>query len=54
MSDVKITIIDREGEAHVIDAPTDMRIMVSANAVAILGLGIFPGALMALCASVFS
>jgi len=24
MSDVKITIIDREGEAHVIDAPTDM------------------------------
>ncbi|WP_300435765.1 2Fe-2S iron-sulfur cluster-binding protein [Christiangramia sp.] len=24
MSDVKITIIDREGEAHTIDAPTDM------------------------------
>jgi 2Fe-2S ferredoxin len=24
MSDIKITIIDREGEAHVVDAPTDM------------------------------
>ncbi len=24
MSDVKITIIDREGEAHTVDAPTDM------------------------------
>lgn len=24
MSDIKITIIDREGEAHTIDAPTDM------------------------------
>ena len=24
MSDIKITIIDREGEAHRVDAPTDM------------------------------
>ena len=24
MSDIKITIIDREGEAHHVDAPTDM------------------------------
>lgn len=24
MSDIKITIIDREGEAHLVDAPTDM------------------------------
>ena len=24
MSDIKITIIDREGEAHLLDAPTDM------------------------------
>lgn len=24
MSDIKITIIDREGEAHQVDAPTDM------------------------------
>lgn len=24
MSDVKITIIDREGETHIVDAPTDM------------------------------
>lgn len=24
MSDIKLTIIDREGEAHIVDAPTDM------------------------------
>ena len=24
MSDIKITIVDREGEAHTVDAPTDM------------------------------
>lgn len=28
MSDIKITIIDREGEAHVIDAPIDMNMNI--------------------------
>jgi len=51
---IKVMYFDQADDAYEIDAPTDMRIMVSANAVAILGLGIFPGALMALCASVFS
>jgi len=51
---IKVVYFDKADEAYEIDAPTDMRIMVSANAMAVLGLGIFPGALMALCASVFS
>jgi NADH-quinone oxidoreductase subunit N len=51
---IKVMYFDKADEAYEIDAPTDMRLMVSANAMAILGLGIFPGALMALCASVFS
>ena len=51
---IKVMYFDKADEAYEIDAPTDMRIMVSANAMAVLGLGIFPGALMALCASVFS
>ena len=51
---IKVMYFDKADEAYEIDAQTDMRIMVSANAMAVLGLGIFPGALMALCASVFS
>jgi NADH-quinone oxidoreductase subunit N len=51
---IKVMYFDKADEVYEIDAPTDMRIMVSANAMAVLGLGIFPGALMALCASVFS
>ena len=50
---IKVMYFDEAEEAYEIDAPTDMRMMVSANAVAVLGLGIFPGSLMALCASVF-
>jgi NADH-quinone oxidoreductase subunit N len=50
---IKVMYFDKADEAYEIDAPTDMRMMVSANAVAVLGLGIFPGTLMALCASVF-
>lgn len=50
---IKVMYFDEAEEAYEIDAPTDMRMMVSANAVAVLGLGLFPGSLMALCASVF-
>jgi len=51
---IKVMYFDTSDEVTVIDAPTDMRLMVSANAVAVLGLGILPGSLMALCVSVFS
>ncbi|WP_405199757.1 2Fe-2S iron-sulfur cluster-binding protein [Christiangramia sp. LLG6405-1] len=54
MSDVKITIIDREGEAHVIDAPTDMNMnlmeVIRSYELASEGtIGICGG--MAMCAS---
>jgi len=54
MSDIKITIIDREGEAHVVDAPTDMNMnlmeIVRSYELAPEGtIGICGG--MAMCAS---
>jgi 2Fe-2S ferredoxin len=54
MSDIKITIIDREGEAHVVDAPTDMNMnlmeVVRSYELAAEGtIGICGG--MAMCAS---
>jgi len=41
-------------QTQALQAPTDMRVMFSANALAVLALGIFPSALLALCASVFN
>jgi len=54
MSDIKITIIDREGEAHQVDAPTDMNMnlmeIVRSYELAPEGtIGICGG--MAMCAS---
>lgn len=54
MSDVKITIIDREGERHIVDAPTDMNMnimeLVRAYELAPEGtIGVCGG--MAMCAS---
>ena len=54
MSDIKITIIDREGEAHTVDAPTDMNMnlmeVVRSYELAPEGtIGICGG--MAMCAS---
>ena len=54
MSDVKITIIDRNGDAHIVDAPTDMNMnlmeVVRAFELAEEGtIGICGG--MAMCAS---
>lgn len=54
MADIKITIIDREGDKHVVDAPTDMNMnimeLVRAYELAPEGtIGICGG--MAMCAS---
>ncbi|PZD77720.1 2Fe-2S iron-sulfur cluster-binding protein [Mesonia sp. K7] len=54
MMDIKITIIDREGEAHTVDAPTDMNMnlmeLVRSYELAPEGtIGICGG--MAMCAS---
>lgn len=54
MSDIKITIIDREGETHLVDAPTDMNMnlmeLVRSYELAAEGtIGVCGG--MAMCAS---
>lgn len=54
MSDIKVTIIDREGKAHLVDAPTDMNMnlmeLVRSYELAPEGtIGICGG--MAMCAS---
>ncbi len=54
MSDIKVTIIDRAGETHVVDAPTDMNMnvmeLIRAYELAPEGtIGICGG--MAMCAS---
>jgi NADH-quinone oxidoreductase subunit N len=41
-------------EQHIIEAPADMRVMISVNALAVLALGIFPGSLLTICTIVFS
>ena len=50
---IKVMYFDSVAEEHEVDAPTDMQLMLSTNAIAILALGIFPGSLMALCVSIF-
>ncbi len=50
---IKVMYFDKAEVDTQIDAPMDMQVVVSANAVTVLGLGIFPGALMMLCVNVF-
>jgi len=51
---IKVMYFDAPVEQYQIQAPQDMCIMLSSNALIVLGLGIFPGSLMAICSSVFS
>ncbi len=51
---IKVMYFDEASESGVIEAPTSMRIALSANAMAVMALGLFPGSLMAICATVFS
>lgn len=51
---IKVIYFDKAIQHEKLQATTDMRVMFSANALAIFGLGIFPGTLLALCTRVFS
>lgn len=51
---IKVMYFDKPEQQEAIQAPTDMRAMVSVNAIMIFALGLFPGSLLAICASVFS
>lgn len=49
---VKLMYFDKPAEDLVpLRRNTDLRVLLSANSLAVLGLGIYPGALMALCAA---
>lgn len=51
---IKVMYFDKPDQNEKLEAPADMRAMISVNALAVFGLGLFPGSLLALCASVFS
>jgi len=51
---IKVMYFDQPVEQHKLEAPADMRVMISANALAVLALGVFPGSLMAICVAVFA
>ena len=51
---IKLMYFDQPEDATPLDASLDMRVAMTANGLAVLALGIFPGALLALCASALS
>jgi NADH-quinone oxidoreductase subunit N len=51
---IKVMYFDKAIQYEKLQAPVDMRVMFSVNALTVFALGIFPGSLLALCTSVFS
>ncbi len=51
---VKLMYFDEPETAEPLRPSTDLQIVVSLNGLAVLGLGVFPGALLALCAAVLA
>ncbi len=51
---VKLMYFDKAEDNAPLSAGIDMRVLMSANGLAVLGLGIFPSALLALCAKALS
>jgi NADH-quinone oxidoreductase subunit N len=51
---VKLMYFDKPEDSESLVSPIDMRVVLSLNALAILGLGLWPGDLLALCAQVFA
>ena len=51
---IKLMYFDQSDDATPLAAGLDMRVAMSLNGLAILGLGLFPGGLLALCITVFN
>lgn len=51
---IKVMYFDKPVVEHILEASSSMQIMLSANALMVLGLGIVPGILMKLCTIVFA
>lgn len=50
---IKLMYFDDADDSHALVAARDFRVVLSGNGLAVLGLGLFPGALLALCYGVF-
>lgn len=51
---IKLMYFDEPTGEEELECSADMRLMISANALMVLGIGLFPGALMAACTAAFS
>lgn len=51
---IKVMFFDKPVVGHQLEASSTMQIMLSANVLMVLGLGIFPGILMKICSLVFA
>ncbi len=51
---VRLMYFEKPADHSTVAAPADMRVMISTNGLAILALGLYPGALMAVCISAFA
>jgi len=51
---IKLMYFDEPVSEEELECSADMRLMISANGLMVLGIGLFPGALMAVCAAAFS
>jgi len=51
---VKVMFFDKPTQQPHIQAPVSVQYLLSGNVLAVLFLGLFPGALFALCARIFS
>jgi len=51
---IKVMYFDKPEVESTLQAPIDMRVMLSVNALAVFVLGVFPSSLLAVCAGVFS
>ena len=51
---IKVMYFENPIEQIKLQAPMDMRILLSSNALLVLFLGIFPSSLMTICITIFS
>lgn len=51
---IKLMYFDKPLEETPIESGLDLKVMLSANSLAVLGLGLYPGALLALCGAVMA
>jgi NADH-quinone oxidoreductase subunit N len=51
---IKLMYFDKPEDTSPLESSLDTRLMLSLNSLAVLGLGLFPGALLAVCQAAFA